>query len=796
MMKIVSTTLTFLFSLLLTVSQSQTTYTSSQSGNWSSATTWGGAGVPGNNDHAVISSGTVVTHTANEVITNLTINSNGELVSSARLRVLGNYTNNGIHSGSGRVQLRNPGSNISGTGNYTGTQTFRVDNKRTVLPGSSLTFTNNFRCPNNDTLFNHGTLNLSRSMVGNNTTTFFNGSTGILRVQRNLLNNSARLVASASGNQVEYERTGTGNQSIKIPVDGYYDLTISGNNNASVKSLSGTTRIINDFTINGSTFSQVDTFSLYVGGDFSIIGGVYNQANAKLAFNGSSLQTISGLTTLGDVHINNTGSGVSIIADTIHLIGNMKVFSGTLNTNGRLMVVSNATQQGAIGPIASGATINGNVTVQRYIDAGATNWHFMGSPVSGAAISQWQDDFITSGYPGSHFPNFPFTSIYGYDETVGGHQDSGFYEVSSTHVMPAGRGYWVWCGDSLQGTNPFTVDVTGPINQGNVNFNVTYTLSTGLAADGWNLVANPYPSPIDWDSPAWTKFNIDNAVYIYNPDLDQYGSYVAGVGVNGVSNIIASGQGFYVKANLPLPSLIATEGVKYDTVEQFLNQRPPDVVRINLALDQNGKSTAAVIRILDAQVKPNFDPHYEAYFIPAPVADAAGLFIADVENNLIIAADSALDFISHRIAVTNLKQAALLTIRAESFGKGDYCHTVEVENSNERNSFDEETSFHLSGNDTIFLILKSRRLDGGGSCDEQINQLENTESVHQKVWFDGERIRLQNTCSDCPYRIFDSTGSLVHSGELMGNTSIPFSGNPAGVYYLLIGDDSFRIIQP
>lgn len=80
--------------------------------------------------------------------------------------------------------------------------------------------------------------------------------------------------------------------------------------------------------------------------------------------------------------------------------------------------------------------------------------------------------------------------------------------------------------------------------------NPTFTASAGLIEDGWNLLNNPYCSAIDWDSPSWTKTNVDNAIYVYDRINDYYASYVGpigmlpGVGTNGGTNIIASSQAF------------------------------------------------------------------------------------------------------------------------------------------------------------------------------------------------------------------------------------------------------------
>ncbi|MBK6527039.1 MAG: hypothetical protein IPG07_16720 [Crocinitomicaceae bacterium] len=54
----------------------------------------------------------------------------------------------------------------------------------------------------------------------------------------------------------------------------------------------------------------------------------------------------------------------------------------------------------------------GNITMERYIDAGATYWRNFSSAVQGATIGMYTDDFMTAGFPGSPWPAFPFNSIY------------------------------------------------------------------------------------------------------------------------------------------------------------------------------------------------------------------------------------------------------------------------------------------------------------------------------------------------------------------------------------------------
>ncbi len=222
--------------------------------------------------------------------------------------------------------------------------------------------------------------------------------------------------------------------------------------------------------------------------------------------------------------------------------------------------------------------ITGNITMQRYINAGATNWRFLTSAVAGSTIAGWNDNFITSGFIGSDFPNWPtaanpWPSIYFYDETKPGIQDSGFVAATNvTNPIAVGQGVWVWSGDTITGTQPFMIDVTGPPNVGDISLPLSYTNTGFPAADGYSMVGNPYPSTLDWDSPNITKIGVNNAIYIWNPDLQQFASYVFGLGVNGGSRYIASSQAFWIKASAVGASVVVTEASKSAVDASFLKQ--------------------------------------------------------------------------------------------------------------------------------------------------------------------------------------------------------------------------------
>src|SRR5437763_12685718 len=81
------------------------TFSSTTSGNWSSAATWGGAGVPGAGDTATVNGGNVVTLDVAVSVANLTL-SGGQINGTQSLAVTNLFTwNGGTLSGSGTATV-------------------------------------------------------------------------------------------------------------------------------------------------------------------------------------------------------------------------------------------------------------------------------------------------------------------------------------------------------------------------------------------------------------------------------------------------------------------------------------------------------------------------------------------------------------------------------------------------------------------------------------------------------------------------------------------------------------------
>jgi hypothetical protein len=428
------------------------------------------------------------------------------------------------------------------------------------------------------------------------------------------------------------------NQSItKTSGETFYNLVLSG---TGTKTLGGAISTTRDLTINSNATLDITTnnYNVNVGRNWTNNGSFLAQSGT-VTFNGSSAQAIGGTTVTNFNNITLSNAAGASLTNAQNLIGTLTLSVGTFVTNGQTFtLLSNINGTARIAAIPAGADITGNITMQRYIGAGATNWRFLTTAVSGTTLADWNDNIITSGFTGSQYPNWPSASnpwvnIYFYDETVAGSQDDGYVEATNiTNTVTPGQGVWVWAGDTSIGTQAFTVDVVGPANKGNINLPVSFT-NTGNAGDGWNMVGNPYPSVIDWDSPNWTKSNINNAIYIWNPQNQQFASYVFGIGTNGGSRYIASSQAFWVQANAASPSVQITENCKSAINQAFIKDAVADQQLLTFGLQKGTNNDEAVLRFIDGATD-NFDANFDALKLPSGDVDMPYISLINDSNDL------------------------------------------------------------------------------------------------------------------------------------------------------------------
>ena len=366
----------------------------------------------------------------------------------------------------------------------------------------------------------------------------------------------------------------TGIANTEIPSD-FTDVTIPSAGVTNEPTLSGSNNECANCQIeSGRTVTWASGARLNVNGDFNNSGNI-NLTDGELGFTGSDNQTLtsSTLLTLKDLTLNN-GNNLQLISGPFELTGSLEIPSGTLQTNGLITLLSDASGTGRIGEI-TGSSISGDITMERHIPNTKRQWRYIATPFTNTTVDDWQENFpITGSFTGSStgpgLKNDP--SLYWYNETLAGSTVLADYDAypttDSTAFIQNGRGYSAY----FRQTSDITLSNTGTVKAGNMNFGLTYTTSGNSDGWGWNLIGNPYPSQIDWDaSSGWSKANVDNAIYFTDNETGTNISYVAGISIppGQANGVISSGQAFWVHAANGSGSLQSTEQVKTTATQRF-----------------------------------------------------------------------------------------------------------------------------------------------------------------------------------------------------------------------------------
>ena len=248
----------------------------------------------------------------------------------------------------------------------------------------------------------------------------------------------------------------------------------------------------------------------------------------------------------------------------------------------------------------AGVTIAGDVLVERFLTANC--WHNTSSPVSNAR---------SNVYTGTDM-------VFYYNETII-LNDWEFGWVFYNGLLSVMKGYDIFIPTSDLTVNYATTGAES-LNTGAYSIPVTRTnVPNGEIENhkGWNLVGNPYPSPLDWlVEDGWNKTAINDAKYIWNPAANNYTIFLGGrepVGINGGTQYIPSNQGFWVQAiqngNLQVNNL-ARKSIMSATPDFYKNS-DSETPLVCFQADGNGYSDQSIIRFI-SDSGPNVDAGLDA----------------------------------------------------------------------------------------------------------------------------------------------------------------------------------------
>ncbi len=367
---------------------------------------------------------------------------------------------------------------------------------------------------------------------------------------------------------------------------------------------------VRDFEIEFESSVEIIENTMQIAGAITN-NGIFTALEGTVEMKGSSAQTIPANTftenTIFGLIVDNP-EGASLLGP-LNLTGILTAEIGNLASDGFLTLISTAARTALISGSGTG-DVTGLVTMQRYLHKGQ-GYKYFGSPFQAATVSEFGDDMDLLA---------TFPSFYDYDESK--ITEGWVRYIISTNLLNPMYGYAV-----NFGTNPDTntVDVTGIVNNGMISR--TLYNNNNIYTQGFNLIGNPYPSPMDWDATnGWTKTNIDDAIYLFTASETYqyggtYGAYINGISSNDTAiNIIPSMQAFFIHVTdgtYPVTGFLGVDNnARVNNLTHTFVKSGHEIsaflMRLSVGFTDDSLSSDPMVIYFDANSNKGFDPKFDA----------------------------------------------------------------------------------------------------------------------------------------------------------------------------------------
>jgi len=253
--------------------------------------------------------------------------------------------------------------------------------------------------------------------------------------------------------------------------------------------------------------------------------------------------------------------------------------NGTITLNGaNMLILGNSSGSGSL--IDNGITGTGSATVQRFMSGNwsggsatpTTTWHAVSAPVAnpsnslfnGSLMDKWNE--VTGSWDALTLP----------------------YEN-----MPVGKGYIV-----APVSGGITANFTGTINTGNTTIG-SLTKTGASTYSGYNLIGNPFPSAIQWNTNINVGSNVANYAWVWNGSAYILMDRTVGTG------IIPAEQGFFVQVTTDPGSVTIPNANRVHSSQAYYKSGAADL--LTLRADGNGYWDQTQVRII-AGADENYNP--------------------------------------------------------------------------------------------------------------------------------------------------------------------------------------------
>jgi hypothetical protein len=345
------------------------------------------------------------------------------------------------------------------------------------------------------------------------------------------------------------------------------------------------------------------------GGVISVSGnwinnGCFSARSGAVVFR-EGLQVVEGTRSTVFYNLQIEETSAVELASSNHAVRNRLWIDGILYADNRLTLLADSTQTAWIAGGGQG-DVSGHLTMQGYLSR-AFGYAYLGSPFQAALVAEMAEDVNL---------NASFPAVYRFEENLP--TNGWVVHTDSTLVLSPMHGYAFQFGTSA---TPKIISITGTVNNGSLSR--TLVSHNQPFTRGFNLVSNPYPSPVNWDAAeGWTKTNIDNAIYRFEADSsDLYGgvytTYINGISSDGKAGpYIPAMQAFFVHVTdeafpvtgvLGMDNRVRTGGL--DAIPEL--RHTPDLLRIGLKM-KDVSPTDATVFYFKTRANMGFDGQLDA----------------------------------------------------------------------------------------------------------------------------------------------------------------------------------------
>ena len=389
-----------------------------------------------------------------------------------------------------------------------------------------------------------------------------------------------------------------------------------------------------DYSTNGIDYTSKYSFTNTDGVETKINKFYSNPSTARFVRIFSTLAGTQYGTKLLDVYVHGKSTTITLDNNTTlsstdftteQLINTeIIVNSGTFTVDQNSTIKSLAINSGAKLTLDAGKTLTANSLSLNSDASGTATFVDNGTAtISSATVQQYltasRNWYISSPIASGTTANLNLgTSVQTYSESA-----KTWSILSSGNALEVGKGYVSVAGAGVGSTG--TVNFSGSLNTGTITVPVSRTESGN--SRGFNLVANPYPSYIDWSlvmadaananivTTMWFRTKTTGGAYTFSTYNSTGNESVANGAATTISKFIPPMQAFWVRVNANVGQTTYSTGITFkntmrahrdDNGNKFKAPKQDERKRMRLQVS-NGTNTDETLLYFDAEASDNFD---------------------------------------------------------------------------------------------------------------------------------------------------------------------------------------------